>query len=232
MKSIVLLCLAVSIVSMGQAPKPVNATGGELESVLSQMDSSASTFKSVQAQFEWDNYQKVVDETEKQTGQVYFRRNGPSVQVMFDIAAPAPKQILFKDNKLWLYEKRPDQVTEHDAGNKSDIEGYLSLGFGARGHELIKNYDVKMDGWETVDGVKTAKLELVAKSEKVRNMFSHFIIWIDAQRDVPIKQQVFASSGDYWLAHYISSSIKRNVSIPDTAFKLETTPHTRTVKPQ
>src|SRR5215467_4603693 len=147
MKSIVLLCLAVSIVSMGQdhAQKATNAGAGELESVLSQMDTSSSTFKSVQAAFEWDNYQKVVDETEKQTGQVYFRRNGSSVQVMFDITAPAPKQILFKDGKLWLYEKKPDQITEHDAGNKSDIEGYLSLGFGARGHDLTKNYEVKMD---------------------------------------------------------------------------------------
>jgi outer membrane lipoprotein-sorting protein len=232
MKSIAWLCLAVSMLSLGQAPIPKasDTATGELESVLSQMDASASTFKSVQAQFEWDNYQKVVDETEKQTGQVFFHRNGSSAQIMFDITAPSAKQILFKDGKLLFFEKKIDQVTEHEAGNKSDIEGYLSLGFGARGHDLLKNYEVKMAGWETVDGVKTAKLELVAKSSKVRNMFSHFTIWIDPHRDVPIRQQVFAPSGDYWLSHY--TGIKRNANIPDDAFRLETTPHTRMIKPQ
>jgi outer membrane lipoprotein-sorting protein len=213
-----------------QEPAKPHSDTGDLEAVLSQMDASASTFKSAQAAFEWDNYQKVVDETDKQTGQVYFRRSGSSVQVMFDITDPSPKQILYKDGKLLLYEKKIDQITEHQAENRSDVESYLSLGFGARGHDLPKSYDVKMDGWETLDGVKTAKLELVSKSEKVRNMFSRFVIWIDPQRDVPIKQQVFASSGDYWLSHY--TGIKRNAAIPEDAFKLQTTPHTRTVKPQ
>lgn len=226
MKSLVLLCLSVAMLGAKQDP----ATSSDLELVLSQMDASASTFKSAQAAFEWDNYQKVVDETDKQTGQVYFRRNGSGVQVMFDITAPAPKQILYKDGKLVLYEKKIDQITEHQAENKSDVESYLSLGFGARGHDLPKNYDVKMDGWETVDEVKTAKLELVSKSEKVRNMFSRFVIWIDPQRDVPIKQQVFAASGDYWLSHY--KGIRRNAAIPEDAFKLQTTSHTRTVKAQ
>lgn len=230
MKSLVLLCLSVAMLGTKQQPAKPHSDTDELEAVLSQMDASAATFKSAQAAFEWDNYQKVVDETDKQTGQVYFRRNGSSVQVMFDIADPSPKQILYKDGKLLLYEKKIDQITEHQAENRSDVESYLSLGFGARGHELPKSYDVKMDGWESLDGVKTAKLELVSKSEKVRNMFSRFIIWIDPQRDVPIKQQVFASSGDYWLSHY--KEIKRNAAIPEDAFKLQTTSHTRTVKAQ
>ena len=55
-------------------------------------------------------------------------------------------------------------MTERDVSkNKSDVEAFLSLGFGARGDDLLRDYDVKMAGWETVDGVKTAKLELAAQ---------------------------------------------------------------------
>ena len=92
---------------------------------------------------------------------------------------------------------------------------------------MLKSYDTKMDGWETVDGVRTAKLELVAKSEKVRNMFNKFILWIDPKQDVPLKQQVFQPAGDYWLSHY--TNIKLNARISDDVLRIKTTPRTRIV---
>ena len=45
------------------------------------------------------------------------------------------------------------------------------LGFGGRGHDLSKSYDVKYAGMEQVQGVNTAKLELTPKSQRVRSMF-------------------------------------------------------------
>jgi outer membrane lipoprotein-sorting protein len=232
MKSLSLLCvLLLSMFRTGQNPNTGgHKASGELETVLSEMDKSAATFKAAQADFEWDNYQKVVDETDKQTGNVVFRRSNGNVEAMFKITAPAPKEILYNNGVLYLYEQKIDQVTEHKAENKADVEAYLSLGFGARGHDLLKNYDVKMAGWETIDGVKTAKLELVAKAVNVRNMFSQFVLWIDPQRDFPIKQQVFSPSGDYWLSHY--TNIKLVSKVPDSAFHLDTTPRTRKVVPR
>lgn len=204
---------------------------GELESLLTQMDTSAAKFRSAQADFEWENYQKVVDETEKQKGKVSFRRAGNDVEAMFDIAPPSAKQILFKAGKLMLYNPKIDQVTEYEPGkNKTDVEAFLSLGFGARGHDLVKSYEIKMDGWETIDGVKTAKLQLTPLSPKVRNIFNQFILWIDAQRDVPIQQQVLEPSGDYWRSHY--TSFKLNGKIPEDVFHINTTSHTKVVKPQ
>jgi outer membrane lipoprotein-sorting protein len=211
------------------APHPGNAQ--ELETVLAQMDRAAANFKSTQADFEWDQYQKVVDETDKQIGHVYFRRNDGSVEALFNITSTPAKQVLFKGGKISLYDRKIDQVTEREAGkNRSDVEAFLGLGFGARGHDLLKSYDIRLDGSETVDGIKTPKLELVAKSPKVRNMFNRFILWIDLQRDVPLKEQVFEPSGDYWLAHY--TNFKLNAKIPDDNFRLQTSAHTKVVKPQ
>ncbi len=47
-----------------------------LEGVLKKMDDAAATFRSAQADFEWDQYQKVVDDTDIQKGTVYYRRDG------------------------------------------------------------------------------------------------------------------------------------------------------------
>ena len=229
-----LVCLVLfPLFSQPQNPRPAtqNAADSDLQAVLLQMDNASGGFRSAQADFDWDNYQKVVDETEKQKGRVYFRRNGNDVEAMFDITAPASKQVLFKAGKIQLYNPKIDQITEYEAGkNKGDVEAFLSLGFGARGHDLLKSYDVKMDGWEAIDGVRTAKLELVAKSEKVRNMFNKFTLSIDPKQDVPLKQQVFEPSGDYWLSHY--TNIKLNARINEDVFRIKTTPRTRVVKPQ
>lgn len=230
MKIIALLCLLLApAFGAPQNPPPAQQGAGaaELEAVLSQMDRSAATFESAQAEFQWDNYQKVVDETERQTGQVFFRRAGGNVEAMFDITAPTPKQVLFKDGMLILFDKKIDQVTQHKTENKTDVEAFLGLGFGARGHDLLKSYDVKMDGWETVDGVKTAKLELVAKSEKVRNMFSRFILWIDPKEDIPRQQKVLQPNGDFWFAHYLSFNL--NSKIAKDTFHLKTTSHTKVI---
>lgn len=227
-----LLLLPLFSTSQNLVPRPSHATSDpELETVLAQMDKASAGFRSAQADFDWDNYQKAVDETDRQKGRVYFRRNGSDVEAMFDITSPAAKQVLFKQGKIRLYNPKIDQITEYEPGkNKSDVEAFLSLGFGARGHDLLKSYDVKMDGWETVDGVRTAKLELIAKSEKVRNMFSKFILWIDPKQDVPLKQQVLEPAGDYWLSHY--TDIKLNSKISEEIFRIKTTPRTKVVKPQ
>jgi len=226
--------LLITLLAPGQdndPPSHNSKINSELEAVLSQMDKAAANFKSAQAKFEWDNYQKVVEETEHQKGEVYFQRNAKNVEVMFDITTPYAKQVLFKDGKLILYDKKIDQITEHTAGkNRADVETFLSLGFGARGHDLLKSYQVSLAGWDTVDGIKTAKLELIPKEVKVRNMFSQFIIWLDLQRDVPIQQKVLQPAGDYWFSHY--TDIKMNARISEDAFRIKTTPRTKVVTTQ
>lgn len=232
MKNTALFCLLLLVMPIRKQNSAPTAGPQELEAVLTQMDKSSAGFKTAQADFEWNNYQKVVDDTEKQTGQVSFRRNGNNdVETMFDITSPAAKQVLFKGGKLSLYNPKIDQITEYEAGkNKTDVEAFLNLGFGARGHDLLKTYEVKMDGWETIDAVKTAKLELTALSPKVRSMFSQFILWIDPQRDIPVKQQVMEPSGDYWLSHY--TGFKLGSRIPEDVFHIKTTSRTKVVRPQ
>jgi outer membrane lipoprotein-sorting protein len=205
-------------------------TASTLEGVLGEMDAASAQFKNAQADFTWDQYQKVVNETDTQKGKIYFRRTGKGeTQMAADIESPDQKTIVFSDGKLRLYQPKIDQVNEYDAGkNRGDFESFLVLGFGGGGHALQQQFDVVFDGNETVDGVKTAKLELTPKSARVKGMVEKFILWIDAPRGVSLKQQAFEPSGDYRLAHY--TNIRLNAKISDNVFKLHTSGHTKTVK--
>lgn len=211
--------------------KPSAAASGDLATVLAKMNRSSTGFKSAQGDFEFQSYQKLTDDTDTQKGRIYFRRKGKSVDAAFDIGGPAPKQVVYKDGKLQIFEKKINQVTEREVGkNKSDVEAFLSLGFGASGDELQRDYDVKMGGWETVDGVKTAKLDLSPKKEKVQQTYNRIILWIDPERDVLLKQQFFERSGDYRLAHY--TNMKLNENIQNDVFRLKSNGKTKTVTPQ
>jgi len=204
----------------------------ELQRVLSKMDQVAANFRTTQAAFVWNQYQKVVDETDAQKGNVYFRRSGNEIQMAADINDPtSPKYVLFTDSKVEVFQPKIDQVTRYNAGkDRATIESFLVLGFGGSGRDLVKSFDVKYLGTEKVGGVDTAKLELVPKSPKVRNTFDHIWLWIDPARGVSLQQQLFEPSGDYRLAKY--SDIQLNQKIPDSAFKLKTTPKTKLVSPQ
>jgi len=226
--------LLAGALALGSAPaqQPPAAPGGgqDLESVLSQMDKSAQSFRSAKADLEWDQYTKVVDETDVQKGTAYFQRTDKGMEVAIQITSPTPKQLVYKDGTARLYEPKINQITERKTGkNKADVDAFLSLGFGARGHDLPKSYSVTLEKWETMDNVPTAKLVLVPKSDQLRNMFSSIILWVDPARDVLLKQQFMEASGDYRLTRY--TNIKVNANIDSSVFQIKTNDQTRTVQP-
>jgi outer membrane lipoprotein-sorting protein len=224
--------IIISLV-VASAQLPVQAqTSDELQHVLSRMDQTAANFRTTQANFEWDQYQKVVDEHDKQKGTVYFRRAGNEVQMVADINDPQPpKYVLFTDSKVEVYRPKIDELTRFNTGkDRAAFESFLVLGFGGSGRDMLKSFEVKYLETEKVDGVDAAKLELVPRSPKVRNTFDHIWLWIDPARGVSVQQQLFEPSGDYRLAKY--SDIQLNQRIPDTVFKLKTTGKTKIVSPQ
>jgi outer membrane lipoprotein-sorting protein len=203
---------------------------GALDNVLKKMDATAASFQTAQADFVWDQYQRVVDETDTQKGTVYYRRSGKEIEMMADIKQPDKKFILYKDGKLQIYQPKIEQVMSYPAGaNRNELESYLVLGFGGSGQDLKNAFDVSYDGEENIDGVATAKLQLTPKSEKVRNNFSKIFLWIDVARGISIQQKFIQGQGDYRLAKY--SGIKVNAKIANDVFQLKTTKKTQFVSP-
>ena len=221
----VLLC-ALAVAGHAQS----DAAAVALQAVLNRMDSAAKGFQSAEAQFVWDQFQRVVSETDTQKGSIYFRRTSKEVQMAADITEPDKKYVLYSGAVVRVYQPRIDQVTEYKTGaNRAEVESFLVLGFGGGGHSLERTFEVRYAGAEPLAGVPTDKLELVPRSEKGRNTFSRILLWIDV-RGVSVQQQFFEPSGDYRLARYLN--IKLNQKLPDGAFKLKTTSRTRVVDPQ
>jgi outer membrane lipoprotein-sorting protein len=228
MKAILNAMCSVMVLATIASPQ---ANSGGLDRVLAEMDTAAKNFRSAEANFVWEQYQKVIDETDTQKGRIYFRRQDSDIQMAADIAEPDKKYILYSGGKVQVYQPKIDQVTEYNPGkNRSDLESFLVLGFGGSGRDLLKAYDVKYLGNETVNGTQAAKLELIPKSPKLRNNIARILLWIDPTRGVSVQQQFFEPGGDYRLAKY--SEIQLNQKLPDGAFKLKTTGKTRVVSPQ
>jgi outer membrane lipoprotein-sorting protein len=205
------------------------------------MDTAAAHFRSTQAEFEWDVYEKVIDEIDDiQKGTIYYRRSGKETEMMADVKTagsdpaklkPEPKYVLFSKGKIRMYQPKPDQVTEFDLGsNRSELETYVVLGFGGSGQDLQKAFDITYVAPESIAGVSTAKLQLIPKSEKVRNTYKQIFLWIDLDRGISVQQQAFQPDGNYRLAKY--SSIRVNEKISDDIFKLKTTSKTQTISPR
>jgi outer membrane lipoprotein-sorting protein len=224
-----LLLAATGTVAVQAVPKA--QSNPALEKILNRMDQTAAKFHYAQADFVWDQFQSVVKETDTQKGKVYFRRASKDLQMMADITDPTQKNVLYSDGKVQVYQPGIDQVTVYTPGkNRADVESFLVLGFGGGGHDLLKSFEVKYEGTENVGGAQTAKLDLIPKSPRVRNMFDHIFMWVDPARGVSMQQQVFEPSGDYRLAKY--SDIQLNQKLPDNIFKLKTTGKTKIVTPQ
>lgn len=201
-----------------------------LDSVLKKMDATAANFQSAQADFVFNQYQKVVDETDTQTGTVYYRRAGQQIEMMAEFKEPDRKFVLYKDGKLQVYQPKIEQVMEYTAGaNHQDFESLMVLGFGGSGQDLKKSFDVTYQGEETVENIPTAKLLLIPRSEKVRSNLPQIILWIDLERGISVQQKLMQTQGDYRLAKY--SAIKVPAKINNDIFRLKTTGKTKFVSP-
>ena len=234
------ISLAVGVVGFSAAPEPTPDDAQDLQSVLHKMDTVAANFRTAQAEFEWDNYQKVIDEmADVQTGNIFYRRAGKGIEMIADVKKSGPsagelkpdsKSVLFSDGKVRMYTPKTEQEMVYDLGkNRSELESFLVLGFGGSGQDLQKQFDVTYGGTETINGVKAAKLNLVPKSEKVRDKFNRMILWIDPDKGVSVQQQLFTAQGDYRLCKY--SGIRIGEKINDDVFKLKTTGKTQIISP-
>jgi outer membrane lipoprotein-sorting protein len=214
-RSVLLLSVALALPAMA-------APDASLESVLTKLDQTAAQFHTAEAKFTWIMFNSVVnDVAETQTGTIYFRRNGQDIQMAADIDKPDSKQVIFSEGKIELYQPKIGTVDVYDAGaHREEFETFLVLGFGSSGQDIRKSFDVNYGGEEKIDGTDTAKLDLVPKSDKIKQHFPQIILWIDLQRGVSVQQKLMEPNGDYRLAKY--SDIRLNQKIPNKVFKLRT----------
>jgi len=230
----VLACALVLLLSTGAgAALAQSSSNAELQTVLGEMNAASTRFHSAQADFEWDQFEMVVSSTDTQKGVIYFERSGGSTRMAADIETadgqPAKKTLVYQDGELKFFQPQINQLTVFHAGKKQgQYESYLTLGFGGSGSELEKSWNITYHGMETIDGVRTAKLDLVSKSQAVRNNFTHVTIWVDPARAISLKQIFFEASGDKRTSYF--RDIRYNKKIPSSVFKIKTNSKTQVIQ--
>ncbi|HEY1646387.1 MAG TPA: hypothetical protein VGF96_00275 [Terracidiphilus sp.] len=196
----------------------------DLNSVLSKLNAAAANFHTTSADVEFDTVQtEPVPDTDVQKGAVYYQRTGSNfhmgVHIATDDGQPAPKVLVCcESGSIKLYEKGSDQVTT--LNKLSQYQSWFMLGFGASGKELAEKWDITYDGPEAIDGVSTAKLEMVPKDPTVKKNLPKVILWMDTSRAISLKQYFDEGQGQSRTTHY--TNIKMNQSLPKDAFAFTT----------
>ena len=204
------------------APIIPNIAAQDVKTVLAKLDAAAPNFHSTSADFEFDSNQTdPVPDKEVQKGTVYYARHGSDFQMAAHIdqenGKPVPKIYTFSKGVFRLYEKLTNQVTTY----KNDkLGGYLMLGFGASGKDLSEKWDITYGGEETLDGVKTDKLELIPKDPDVRKNLLKVTVWMDTARGVSLKQVFDQGQGQSRVCVYFN--FKFNQPLPSDAFTFKT----------
>ena len=194
----------------------------DLQKALSAMDASSAKFRDVQADITVDNYTAVVQDHEIQKGTTAFRRVNGAMEMVTHLSAatggPAT-DLLYKNGELDYYLPATKQETIFSAGaNRQEYDSLLATGFGDSGKALSAAWTVTFQGMETIDGVSTAKLDLVSKDAKTRSYFSHVTIWVDLNRDISMMQVMTQPDGDSRTVTY--SKVRYNASLPGSLFTL------------
>lgn len=219
-KPVLLLALSLALFSarIVAAPPP-----DQLKSTLDRLNASAAKFESATADVELDTIETdPLPDTDTQKGVVYYDRKSNAVRMGVHLnqhnGTPSAKEYTFIGGTFKLFEPGVNQVTTYTKAGK--WESYIVLGMGASGKDLEAKWDITDLGPETVDGVKTEKLQLVAKDADFRKNVSKVTIWIDPDHAVSMKMEFILSATSSWVCHY--SNFKFNSSLPSDAFSFKT----------
>jgi outer membrane lipoprotein-sorting protein len=218
-----LVCAAALALAFIPARAATAAPQDDLKSVLDRLNVSAANFHSASAEVEFDNIQTdPIPDTDKQKGVVYYDRKNGAVRMGVHMSehngTPSGKAYTYIDGMVKLFEPGINQVTTFNGAAK--WESYIILGIGASGKDLEAKWDIAYLGPDTVNGVKTEKLELVAKDPEMRKKLTKVEIWLDVDHAVSLKQVFTLSSTSTYVGHY--SNFKFNESLPRDAFTFKT----------
>ncbi|MFH0755923.1 MAG: outer membrane lipoprotein-sorting protein [Bacteroidota bacterium] len=119
-------------------------------------------------------------------------------QSFTEYLSPAREQgtkMLKLENQLWIYSPSTDRIIQISGHmlRQSVMGSDLSYEDMMDDRKLTEVYDAALAGHEEIDGRDTHVLDLVANVDDVA--YHSLKIWVDSERFVPLKQEMYAKSG-------------------------------------
>lgn len=110
-------------------------------------------------------------------------------------AREAGTKMLKLEGQLWIYTPQTDRIIQISGHmlRQSVMGSDLSYEDMMDDRKLLDKYDAKRIGEEDVDGRKCYMIELTAKVDDIA--YHSQKMWVDMERFVPLKQELFAKSG-------------------------------------
>jgi outer membrane lipoprotein-sorting protein len=198
------------------------ATGAaQLSETVKKLDAASAKFRSAEADFKKDFYERVVKDTTTQNGSIYFLRNGSTTQMGAKIKPPEEQVVEFKDGIVRLYRPGTNTLTTYaTASNQATVESFLTLGFGGSGSDLMKSWNIDDQGQEQMsDGKSQLKVERLVLTPKQKNTFTQVTLWIDLDRGVSLKQEFVMTDGNKQTATY--TNIRYNQKIDTKPYEIK-----------
>jgi outer membrane lipoprotein-sorting protein len=192
-----------------------------LDDAYARIDQAAAQFKSVTADIKRNVHTAVINDDERDQGNIkVLREKGRDTKMLIQFTGADAKAVAIDGSQISLYTPKEKLVQVYDIGAKKDVvDQFLLLGFGASSKELKDNYNITLAGMETINGENTWHLQLIPKSAEALKNLKKAELWISQQTGLPIQQKFTTSSGgDYHLVTY--SNMKQNVPLSDNVMKL------------
>jgi hypothetical protein len=219
----VFAALALFAISVSVRP----AMAQDKAAVLAKLDAAAKNFHSATASVDFDS--KMTDpipDDDVMTGTAYYERDGSHFQMAAHLSGHVVNNKTVPIDKIYIFSggtlRYSDTGKDKDAqpyNQANQYEGYLMLGFGASGQDLEAKWDITYEGKETLNGIATDKLKLVAKDPKVLKLFPSVTIWLDTSRAVSLKQVFDQGAGQSRVCSY--TDIKVNQPLPKNSFSFD-----------
>jgi outer membrane lipoprotein-sorting protein len=197
------------------------AAADPLAAILAKMDQASVGFKGFSADVRRVQHTGVINEDIADTGTFLMKRPKPNeARFLFEVKEPDAEEVSFDGRKLEQYLPKAQTVEEYDVSKyKGLVNEFLLLGFGSSSKELQTGYTITYGGPETIESVKTTRLQLIPKSPDMRAHLTKVDLWISDATGLPVQQKFYMPGADYQMATY--SNIKLNPNIPDSALRLE-----------
>lgn len=228
MAALLAVWMVLGAVVCARAARAQNHGPWTLDGVLGQLDGQAHSFRGLSADIERTKVTVVVNDRSTDTGTILVHAD----KMLLQMKPPDARTVLKTGDTLYVYTPGLKRVEEYNLGkNRALVDEFMLLGFGTKGEQLQESYQTTLVGEPTVDDKKTVELELIPKSQAVKNQFSKIQIWFDPSSWLPLQQQFYETgSGDYSIVHY--SNIVRNPHLDDSRFKPHWPKDTERIKPQ
>lgn len=129
------------------------------------------------------------------TSRVYSRGKEKSFSEYLAPAREEGTKMLKLEDRLWIYSPSTDRTIQLSGHmmRQSVMGSDMSYEDMMEDRKLIDIYNATILATETLDGRQTWKLELIAKVDDAT--YHKRMIWIDQERFVPLKEELFAKSG-------------------------------------